>query len=100
LKWLQVTILGDRDARTQPSGLPITFPPDLMVAAAAPSGSGPWGGDSGRPLFHENYARETGTIIGIYSYGQCGDTLSGNLPDMYTEVNNPTIRKFITNAMR
>lgn len=102
LRWVEVTIKDDQTAEKQlNSGLlrkrGFKFYPDLMVAAGGPHGAGPCKGDSGGPLWVEDNGRYP--VIGIYSAGRCG----GNVyyyPDMYTEVNNPSVRTFIVNHMR
>jgi secreted trypsin-like serine protease len=68
-----------------------------MVAAGGPHGKGMCDGDSGGPLWVAEKGRYP--VIGIASEGNCGDNL-GHFPDVYTEVNNPSIRTFIVNAMR
>jgi secreted trypsin-like serine protease len=76
---------GFRDLRSP-------YTPGLMVAAGG-TGKDTCQGDSGGPLF---VARPPGkyTQIGITSFGPgCGPE---GVPSVYTEVNNPSIRSFIT----
>jgi len=74
------------------SDLKSIYKPSLMVAAGG-TGKDTCQGDSGGPLF---VARPPGkyTQIGITSFGLgCGPE---GVPSVYTEVNNPSIRSFIT----
>jgi secreted trypsin-like serine protease len=94
-----VRIRGDQAFENQLSNINlkgIKFHPDLMVAAGGKRGQGMCGGDSGGPLLVEDKPGHY-TQIGISSVGKCGSNLS-YLPDLYTEVNNCTIRNFITRA--
>jgi trypsin len=76
------------------------FYPDLMVAAGAwgtrDEGKGGCSGDSGGPLFDKDKQGRY-TQIGILSFSPCGKRVYV-LPDAYTEVNNPSIRSFITST--
>lgn len=94
LRWVSVSIKDD-----QAVPFPVTnyFYPDLMVAAGGPHGKGTCEGDSGGPLWVEDKGRYP--VIGIVSEGQCGENLY-TFPDVYTEVNNPSVRTFIVNHMR
>jgi trypsin len=70
------------------------YKPKLMIAAGG-GGKGACVGDSGGPLFGKDN-RGRYTQIGIASWGArsgCGDPVK---PDVYAEVNNPSIRRFIT----
>jgi secreted trypsin-like serine protease len=70
------------------------FVPALMVAAGK-TGVDTCVGDSGGPLFAQT--PEGARQIGITSFGakRCG---ARGVPGVYTEVNAPSIRSFITNA--
>jgi trypsin len=105
LHWVRVSIWSDQDAQLLFASVArMGFHPDLMVAAGDKQGQGACDGDSGGPLFAENKTYTRGTVIGIVSFGPCGernlDSFGRKQPDVYTEVNNPSIRKFILNAMR
>ncbi len=69
-----------------------SYVPSLMVAAGA-TGKDTCQGDSGGPMF--SYVFGSGyTQIGIISFGAgCG---APGHPGVYTEVNNSSVRSFIT----
>lgn len=71
------------------------FVPRLMVAAGK-TGKDTCQGDSGGPMFKK--FRGDYYQIGITSFGY-GCAAPG-YPGVYTEVNNPSVRKFIANAAR
>jgi secreted trypsin-like serine protease len=90
------------------------YVPPLMVAAGGKD-KGTCQGDSGGPLFVAGATDGDGdngddddngdnggsggkyTQIGITSFGAIGCVVKENIPAGYTEVNNPSIRSFITN---
>jgi secreted trypsin-like serine protease len=90
------------------------YVPPLMVAAGGKD-KGTCQGDSGGPLFVARAPDGDGdngddddngdnggsggkyTQIGIDSFGAIGCVVKENIPAAYTEVNNPSIRSFITN---
>jgi secreted trypsin-like serine protease len=90
MRKVQVPIVSDTQAQQT---LHQEFVPRLMVAAGR-TGKGPCFGDSGGPMF----TRVSGkyTQIGITSFGPTVCTAGS--PTVYTEVNTPSIRGFITNA--
>jgi secreted trypsin-like serine protease len=90
MREVQVPIVSDTQAQQT---LHEEFVPRLMVAAGR-TGKGPCVGDSGGPMF----ARVSGkyTQIGITSFGPAVCTAGS--PTVYTEVNAPSIRGFVTNA--
>jgi secreted trypsin-like serine protease len=90
MREVQVPIVSDTQAQQT---LHQEFVPRLMVAAGR-TGKGPCVGDSGGPMF----ARVSGkyTQIGITSFGPAVCTAGS--PTVYTEVNAPSIRGFVTNA--
>ena len=101
---------------------PFTYSPPLMLAAGG-KGKDACQGDSGGPLFvalggngggdddggdddggddddrGKGGSRGKYTQIGITSFGAGCGAFKG-VPGVYTEVNNPSIRSFITNAAR
>lgn len=93
----QVPIISDSRAVQAYQQLPQcagigAFVPRLMIAAGG-TGKDTCQGDSGGPLL----VRTSGgkyTQTGITSFGP---GCAANLPGAYTEVNNPSIRSFITN---
>jgi secreted trypsin-like serine protease len=87
---VQVPIYSDASAK-QVYGK--YYVPQVMIPAGGKNGVGPCQGDSGGPLFAQ--VSGTYTQIGITSWG--GGCAVGK-PAIYTEVNNPSIRDFITNA--
>jgi secreted trypsin-like serine protease len=90
------------------------YVPPLMVAAGGKD-KDTCQGDSGGPLFvarapdgdgdngddddngHNGGSGGKYTQIGITSFGPIGCLVKENIPAAYTEVNNPSIRSFITN---
>ena len=90
MREVQVPIVSDTQAQQT---LHQEFVSRLMVAAGR-TGKGPCVGDSGGPMF----TRVSGkyTQIGITSFGPAVCTAGS--PTVYTEVNTPSIRGFITNA--
>ena len=86
---VQVPIRGDLVGDNQ-----FIYEPKLMIVAGE-GGKGNCYGDSGGPLFDkDNKGRYT--QIGIVSWGApsgCGEL---GKPDVYAEVNNPSMRGFIT----
>ena len=95
LRWVGVTIKDDQ--AIEHTLLSPTFYPDLMVAAGGQNGKGTCDGDSGGPLWVEDKGYYP--VIGILSAGKCGQH-SYLVPDVYTEVNNPSVRTFIVDHMR
>jgi secreted trypsin-like serine protease len=122
----QVPIISDSKAAQAYRQLPqcageLTFVPQLMIAAGG-KGKDTCQGDSGGPLFvrtpgngdgdngdgdNGDDDRDNGgnggssgkyTQIGITSFGP--GCAYKDFPGAYTEVNNPSIRSFITNAAR
>jgi secreted trypsin-like serine protease len=100
MRQAQVPIVSDSSAEQvfqdicRSSDLESIYKAPLMVAVGG-TGKDTCQGDSGGPLF---VARPPGkyTQIGITSFGPgCGPE---GLPSVYTEVNNPSIRSFITRA--
>jgi secreted trypsin-like serine protease len=98
MRQAQVPIVSDSSAEQvfqdicRSSDLESIYKAPLMVAVGG-TGKDTCQGDSGGPLF---LARPPGkyTQIGITSFGPgCGPE---GLPSVYTEVNNPSIRSFIT----
>jgi secreted trypsin-like serine protease len=98
MRQAQVPIVSDSSAEQvfqdicRSSDLESIYKAPLMVAVGG-TGKDTCQGDSGGPLF---VARPPGkyTQIGITSFGPgCGPE---GLPSVYTEVNNPSIRSFIT----
>ena len=105
LHWVRISIWSRlQDAQLLFASIAeFNFHPDLMIAAGDKQGQGACYGDSGRPLFAENKTYTRGTVIGVASVGPCGERnveLTGwrKKPDVYAEVNNPSIRSFITKA--
>jgi secreted trypsin-like serine protease len=100
----QVPILSDSEAAKTYKRLPpfskqcpgspgrAAFVPSLMISAGTTS-VGACQGDSGGPLFVRT-SREY-TQIGIVSFGA---GCAGQYPAAYTEVNSPSIRRFIIKA--
>jgi secreted trypsin-like serine protease len=87
----QVPLVSDTQAQQTPN---LNFVPRLMVAAGS-AGKDSCQGDSGGPMFARRAAGGY-TQIGVTSYGLgCG---APGYPGVYAEVNNPSIRAFITNA--
>jgi trypsin len=88
-----VKIWSDRAAKDRLNLARKPFYPGLMIAAAGRGGNGPaCYGDSGGPLLATD---PTGRYwqIGIASLAPCREGLL--VPDVYTEVNNPSIIDFI-----
>jgi secreted trypsin-like serine protease len=78
---------------------PFFYNRKLMIGAGG-KGEGVCEGDSGGPLFskHKNgHYMQIGITSAGYPDTGCG---SLNTPDIYTEVNSPAIRGFITRAMK
>lgn len=96
LRQAQVPAVSDRraegsyDALPEPSG----YVPPIMIAAGNNTVNA-CVGDSGGPLFDSG----SRTLVGIVSggYYKCG---TARYPGVYTEVNNPNIRKFILAAAK
>jgi secreted trypsin-like serine protease len=101
LREVQVPIVSDSRAveiyqQVQCPGL-AKFVPKLMIAAGK-EGKDACQADSGGPLFvaRNGVSSSKYTQIGIVSFGPgCGVE-----PNAYTEVNNPSVRAFITNKAR
>lgn len=101
----QVPIISDSKAgrayRQLPQCAGVTaFVPRLMIAAGG-KGKDTCQGDSGSPLFVVRAPDGSGskyTQIGITSFGP--GCAYKDFPGAYTEVNNPSIRSFITRAAR
>jgi secreted trypsin-like serine protease len=95
----KVSVVSDADAAKI---YPTKFVADLMMAAGE-GGKGACYGDSGGPLF-ASYKSLRGTTkppSGPYQYGitSFGEEVCATNPAVYTEVNAPEIRKFITCRM-
>jgi secreted trypsin-like serine protease len=95
----KVTAVSDADAAKI---YPTKFVPELMMAAGE-KGKGACYGDSGGPLF-ASYIRLRGSTqppSGPFQYGitSDGETVCATNPAIYTEVNAPSIREFITTSM-
>ncbi len=89
LQWADVPVVMDSTA----NGVYIgdTFQPTLMIAAGQ-AGKSSCTGDSGGPLFANNGSEYV--VVGIASHGLgCAQK---DYPIIYTEVNAPSIRNFIT----
>ncbi len=89
LQWADVPVVMDSTA----NGVYIgdTFQPTLMIAAGQ-AGKDSCQGDSGGPLFAKNGSEYV--VVGIVSHGSgCAQKY---YPMIYTEVNAPSIRDFIT----
>lgn len=101
----QVPIISDSKAAQAYRQLPqcagvTAFVPRLMIAAGG-KGKDTCQGDSGSPLFVARAPDGSGskyTQIGITSFGP--GCAYKDFPGAYTEVNNPSIRSFITRAAR
>jgi secreted trypsin-like serine protease len=101
----RVPIISDSKAgrayRQLPQCAGVTaFVPRLMIAAGG-KGKDTCQGDSGSPLFGARAPDGSGskyTQIGITSFGP--GCAYKDFPGAYTEVNNPSIRSFITRAAR
>ena len=105
MREVQVPIRTDKDAESayNSKGKKVYFR-NLMVPAGNQR-AGVYKGDSGGPLFAKDHKGRY-TQIGIVSFGTnvygrlyC-DILLEQCPDVYTEANNPSIRKFITSAKK
>jgi secreted trypsin-like serine protease len=100
----RVPIISDSKAAQAYRQLPqcagvTAFVPRLMIAAGG-KGKDTCQGDSGSPLFVARNGGSSGkyTQIGITSFGP--GCAYKDFPGAYTEVNNPSIRSFITRAAR
>jgi secreted trypsin-like serine protease len=89
---------GRAPIRTDKSGLQIyrDYLPTLMILAGGSGTPSICFGDSGGPLF-ARVASGRYVQIGITSFTAAGHGC-GEIPAGFTEVNNPTIRSFITSA--
>jgi secreted trypsin-like serine protease len=85
------------------------YVPPLIIAAGGKNNKTTCQGDSGGPLFSalasdsagENGDGDNGgkyTQIGITSSGPGGCLVKGTPPAVFTELNNPSVRSFITSA--
>jgi secreted trypsin-like serine protease len=90
MQQVQVPIYSDASAK---QALGQDYVPEVMIPAGGKNGIDSCQGDSGGPLFTQVSGKYT--QIGIVSWG-FGCAI-GN-PGVYAEVNNPSIRDFITKA--
>jgi trypsin len=105
LRKARITIKGDKYGEEAYNYKVPTkrYVPSIMIAAGTYK-SGATRGDSGGPLFVKKRGRPP-TQIGIVSWGDekpvlCNLEPAYKCPGVYTEVNNGSIRKFITYAMK
>jgi secreted trypsin-like serine protease len=91
----QVPIVSDSGAEQAYDAIygPSGYIPPIQVAAGT-TGKDACEGDSGGPMFTKLNGRFTQIGITSFGYG-CGES---GYPGVYAEVNNPSIRGFISNA--
>jgi len=96
LRQAQVPLVSDRRAERSYEALlePSGYLPPIMIAAGN-SRVTACVGDSGGPLFDPGSRTQVGIVSG--GYYKCG---TERYPGLYTEVNNPDIRKFILAAAK
>ena len=95
MREVSVPVVSDSRAKRAYQSKGLKYLPSLQVAAGK-KGKSVCFGDSGGPLFDSG----SRTQVGIDSYYAVQKCAQARYPEVYTEVNNPEIRKWILSAAK